>query len=80
MNKKKYISPAISFIDMKTYGIMEIQGESRWGVDGDQIKINEGDPEGGIDAKGVSFIDEADALPTHRSLWDDDEDDWLLDE
>ena len=59
---------------MKTYGIMEIQGESRWGVDGDQIKINEGDPEGGIDAKGVSFIDEADALPTHRSLWDDDED------
>lgn len=74
MNKKKYISPAISFIDMKTYGIMEIQGESRWGVDGDQIKINEGDPEGGIDAKGVSFIDEADALPTHRSLWDDDED------
>ncbi len=74
MNKKKYISPAISFIDMKTYGIMEIQGESRWGVDGDQIKINEGDPEGGIDAKGVSFIDEADALPSHRSLWDDDED------
>ena len=73
MNKKKYISPAVSFIDMKTYGIMEIQGESRWGVDGDQIKINEGDPEGGIDAKGVSFIDEADALPTHRSLWDDDE-------
>lgn len=74
MNKKKYISPAVSFIDMKTYGIMEIQGESRWGVDGDQIKINEGDPEGGIDAKGVSFIDEADALPSHRSLWDDDED------
>ena len=74
MNKKKYISPAISFIDMKTYGIMEIKGESRWGVDGDQIKINEGDPEGGIDAKGVSFIDEADALPSHRSLWDDDED------
>lgn len=25
MNKKKYISPAISFIDMKTYGIMEIR-------------------------------------------------------
>ena len=39
MNKKKYMSPAVSFIDMKTYGIMEIQGESRWGVDGDQIKI-----------------------------------------
>lgn len=74
MNKKKYISPAISFIDMKTYGIMEIQGESRWGVDGDQIKIKDEDPIEGIDAKGVSFIDEADALPTHRSLWDDDED------
>ena len=75
MNKKKYISPAVSFIDMKTYGIMEIQGESRFSVDGqDPIKINEGDPEGGIDAKGVSFIDEADVLPTHRSLWDDDED------
>ena len=75
MNKKKYISPAVSFIDMKTYGIMEIQGESRFSVDGqDPIKINEGDPEGEIDAKGVSFIDEADALPTHRSLWDDDED------
>lgn len=74
-NKKKYISPAVSFIDMKTYGIMEIQGESRFSVDGqDPIKINEGDPEGGIDAKGVSFIDEADALPSHRSLWDDDED------
>ena len=25
MNKKKYISPAVSFIDMKTCGIMEIQ-------------------------------------------------------
>ena len=74
MNKKKYISPAISFIDMKTYGIMEIQGESRWGVDGDQIKIKDEDPTYEIDAKGVSFIDEADALPTHRSLWDDDED------
>lgn len=76
MNKKKYISPAISFIDMKTYGIMEIQGESRWGVNGDQIKILQEDlPEGyEVDAKGVSFIDEADALPTHRSLWDDDED------
>lgn len=75
MNKKKYIIPAVSFIDMKTYGIMEIQGESRFSVDGqDPIKINEGDPEGGIDAKGVSFIDEADVLPTHRSLWDDDED------
>lgn len=76
MNKKKYISPAVSFIDMKTYGIMEIQGESRFSVDGqDPIKIKDGDPEGGIiDAKGVSFIDEADALPSHRSLWDDDED------
>ena len=75
MNKKKYIIPAVSFIDMKTYGIMEIQGESRFSVDGqDPIKINEGDPEGGIDAKGVSFIDEADVLPTHHSLWDDDED------
>lgn len=75
MIKKKYIRPAVSFIDMKTYGIMEIQGESRWGVDGDQIKIKDGDPEDGIiDAKGISFIDEEDALPTHRSLWDDDED------
>lgn len=75
MNKKKYISPAISFIDMKTYGIMEIQGESRFGVDGqDPIKIIQDDPTYEIDAKGVSFIDEADALPTHRSLWDDDED------
>lgn len=73
MNKKKYISPAISFIDMKTYGIMQMPGESRFGVDGDQTKIIEGDPNG-IDAKGVSFIDEADALPSHRSLWDDDED------
>lgn len=78
MNKKKYISPAVSFIDMKTYGIMEIQGESRFRVDtgdglGDETKIIEGNPNE-IDAKGVSFIDEADALPTHRSLWDDDED------
>lgn len=75
MNKKKYISPAISFIDMKTYGIMEIQGESRFSVDGqDPIKIIQDDPTYEIDAKGVSFIDEADVLPTHRSLWDDDED------
>ena len=75
MNKKKYISPAISFIDMKTYGIMEIQGESRFSVDGqDPIKIIQDDPTYEIDAKGVSFIDEADALPSHRSLWDDDED------
>jgi hypothetical protein len=75
MNKKKYISPAISFIDMKTYGIMEIQGESRFSVDGqDPVKIIQDDPTYEIDAKGVSFIDEADALPSHRSLWDDDED------
>ena len=75
MNKKKYISPAISFIDMKTYGIMEIQGESRFSVDGqDPVKIIQDDPTYEIDAKGVSFIDESDALPTHRSLWDDDED------
>lgn len=75
MNKKKYISPVVSFIDMKTYGIMEIQGESRFSVDGqDPIKIIQDDPTYEIDAKGVSFIDEADALPTHRSLWDDDED------
>ena len=75
MNKKKYISPAVSFIDMKTYGIMEIQGESRFSVDGqDPIKIIQDDPTYEIDAKGVSFIDEADVLPTHRSLWDDDED------
>ena len=75
MNKKKYISPAISFIDMKTYGIMEIQGESRFSVDGQNpIKIIQDDPTYEIDAKGVSFIDEADALPSHRSLWDDDED------
>ena len=75
MNKKKYISPAVSFIDMKTYGIMEIQGESRFRVDGqDPVKIIQDDPTYEIDAKGVSFIDEADALPTHRSLWDDDED------
>ena len=74
MNKKKYISPAVSFIDMKTYGIMEIQGESRFSVDGqDPIKIIQDDPTYEIDAKGVSFIDEADALPTHRSRWDDDE-------
>ena len=75
MNKKKYISPAIRLIDMKTYGIMEIQGESRFSVDGqDPIKIIQDDPTYEIDAKGVSFIDEADALPSHRSLWDDDED------
>jgi hypothetical protein len=75
MNKKKYISPAVSFIDMKTYGIMEIQGESRFSVDGqDPVKIIQDDPTYEIDAKGVSFIDEADALPSHRSLWDDDED------
>ena len=75
MNKQKYISPAVSFIDMKTYGIMEIQGESRFSVDGqDPVKIIQDDPTYEIDAKGVSFIDEADALPTHRSLWDDDED------
>ena len=52
MNKKKYISPAVSFIDMKTYGIMEIQGESRFRVDtgdglGDEIQIIQGDlPDG----------------------------------
>ena len=75
MNKKKYISPAIRLIDMKTYDIMEIQGESRFSVDGqDPVKIIQDDPTYEIDAKGVSFIDEADALPTHRSLWDDDED------
>ena len=75
MNKQKYISPAIRLIDMKTYGIMEIQGESRFSVDGqDPVKIIQDDPTYEIDAKGVSFIDEADALPTHRSLWDDDED------
>jgi hypothetical protein len=54
MNKKKYISPAVSFIDMKTYGIMEIQGESRFRVDnGDEIKIIQDDlPEGfDVDAK-----------------------------
>jgi hypothetical protein len=56
MDKKKYISPAVSFIDMKTYGIMEIQGESRFRVDtgddlGDETQIIEGDPTGGIDAK-----------------------------
>lgn len=54
MNKKKYISPAVSFIDMKTYGIMEIQGESRFSVDnGDEIKIIQDDlPEGfEVDAK-----------------------------
>lgn len=54
MNKKKYISPAVSFIDMKTYGIMEIQGESRFRVDnGDEIKIIQDDlPEGfEVDAK-----------------------------
>lgn len=56
MNKKKYISPAVSFIDMKTYGIMDIQGESRFRIDtgdglGDETKIIEEDPEFGIDAK-----------------------------
>jgi hypothetical protein len=54
MNKKKYIIPAVSFIDMKTYGIMEIQGESRFRVDnGDEIKIIQDDlPEGfEVDAK-----------------------------
>ena len=54
MNKQKYISPAVSFIDMKTYGIMEIQGESRFRVDnGDEIKIIQDDlPEGfEVDAK-----------------------------
>ena len=54
MNKKKYISPAVSFIDMKSYGIMEIQGESRFRVDnGDEIKIIQDDlPEGfEVDAK-----------------------------
>lgn len=52
MKKLKYSSPAIRFIDMKTYGIMEIQGESRFRVDdGDETKIIEEDPEFGIDAK-----------------------------
>lgn len=74
MDKKKYVSPVVSFIDMKTYGIMEIQGESRYGINGETpIKIKDEDPTEGIDAKGVSFIDEEDALPTQRSLWDDDE-------
>ena len=74
MNKKKYISPAVRFIDMKTYGIMEIQGESRYSINGETpIKIKDEDPTEGIDAKEMSFIDEGDALPTQRSLWDDDE-------
>ena len=54
MNKKKYISPAVSFIDMKSDVIMEIQGESRFRVDnGDEIKIIQDDlPEGfEVDAK-----------------------------
>ena len=54
MNKKKYISPAIRLIDMKSYDIMEIQGESRFRVDnGDEIKIIQDDlPEGyEVDAK-----------------------------
>lgn len=54
MNKQKYTSPAIRLIDMKTYGIMEIQGESRFRVDnGDEIKIIQDDlPEGfEVDAK-----------------------------
>ena len=54
MNNKKYISPAIRLIDMKTYDIMEIQGESRFRVDnGDEIKIIQDDlPEGfEVDAK-----------------------------
>jgi len=54
MNKQKYISPAIRLIDMKSYGIMEIQGESRFRVDnGDEIKIIQDDlPEGfEVDAK-----------------------------
>ena len=48
MNKQKYISPAIRLIDMKTYGIMEIQGESRFRVDnGDEIQIIQDDlPDG----------------------------------
>ena len=54
MNKKKYISTDIRIIDMKTYDIMEIQGESRFRVDnGDEIKIIQDDlPEGfEVDAK-----------------------------
>lgn len=52
MEKSKYISPAISLIDMKSFDIMEIQGESRFRVDnGDEIQIIQDDPTGEIDAK-----------------------------
>ena len=59
MNKQKYISPAIRLIDMKTYGIMEIQGESRFRVDnGDEIKIIQDDlPEGfEVDANVIMYM------------------------
>jgi hypothetical protein len=65
MNKKKYISPAVSFIDMKTYGIMEIQGESRFRVDnGDEIKIIQDD---------LPEVFEVDAKLHDVDLWADEE-------
>lgn len=52
MEKSKYVRPAVSLIDMNSFGIMEIQGESRFRVDnGDEIQIIQDDPTGGIDAK-----------------------------
>ena len=52
MEKSKYVRPAVSLIDMNSFGIMDIQGESRFRVDnGDEIQIIQDDPTGGIDAK-----------------------------
>jgi hypothetical protein len=65
MNKKKYISPAIRLIDMKTYDIMEIQGESRFRVDnGDEIKIIQDD---------LPEVFEVDAKLHDVDLWADEE-------
>ena len=62
MEKSIYVSPVICLIDMKSYGIMDIQGESRFRVDSEEdVKIIEGDPET-IDAKQY-----------HLDLWADEE-------
>ncbi len=63
MKKQNYSTPAIILIDMKTYGIMDIQGESKFSINGqDPTQIIDGNPEGDIDAKSYNF-----------DLWADDD-------
>jgi len=65
MKKQNYSTPSILIIDMKTYGIMEIQGESRFRIDSE---------------KDIYILDETeedeliiDAKQYKIDLWGDDE-------